>query len=57
MYASLTKKNVERGKWRYLSDKEVRLLKYSVPTKPKSMEIQKKQLKPEEMKTLNENEQ
>ena len=28
MYASLTKKNVERGKWRYLSEKEVRLLKY-----------------------------
>jgi 23S rRNA pseudouridine2605 synthase len=57
MYASLTKKNVERGKWRYLSDKEVRLLKYSVPTKPKSMEIEKKQLLPEEMKTVNENEQ
>jgi 23S rRNA pseudouridine2605 synthase len=57
MYASLTKKNVERGKWRYLSDKEVRLLKYSVPAKPKSMEMQKKQFLPEEMKTLNENEQ
>lgn len=28
MYATLTKKNVERGKWRFLSDKEVRLLKY-----------------------------
>jgi len=28
MYASLTKKNVERGKWRYLSEKEIRLLKY-----------------------------
>lgn len=28
MYANLTKKNVERGKWRFLSDKEVRLLKY-----------------------------
>ena len=28
MYANLTKKNVERGKWRYLSEKEVRLLKY-----------------------------
>jgi 23S rRNA pseudouridine2605 synthase len=28
MYATLTKKNVERGKWRYLSDKEIRLLKY-----------------------------
>lgn len=33
MYATLTKKNVERGKWRYLSDKEIRLLKYSAPTK------------------------
>jgi 23S rRNA pseudouridine2605 synthase len=28
MYANLTKKNVERGKWRFLSEKEVRLLKY-----------------------------
>jgi|SRR5690348_3917077 len=28
MYAHLTKKNVERGKWRYLSEKEIRILKY-----------------------------
>ena len=28
MYAGLTKKNVDRGKWRYLSEKEIRLLKY-----------------------------
>jgi 23S rRNA pseudouridine2605 synthase len=28
MYANLTKKNVQRGKWRYLSEKEIRLLKY-----------------------------
>lgn len=28
MYANLTKKNVDRGKWRYLSEKEIRLLKY-----------------------------
>lgn len=28
MYAGLTKKNVERGKWRYLSEKEIRALKY-----------------------------
>ena len=28
MFAGLTKKNIERGKWRYLSEKEVRLLKY-----------------------------
>ncbi len=34
MYASLTKKNVERGKWRYLSDKEVRLLKYTARSHP-----------------------
>ena len=28
IYANLTKKNVERGKWRYLNEKEVRLLKF-----------------------------
>lgn len=28
MFAGLTKKNVERGKWRYLNEKEVRELKY-----------------------------
>jgi 23S rRNA pseudouridine2605 synthase len=28
MYAGLTKKNVERGRWRYLTEKEVRLLKF-----------------------------
>ena len=28
MYANLTKKNVDRGKWRYLNEKEVRLLKF-----------------------------
>jgi len=28
MYANLTKKNVDRGKWRFLSEKEVRLLKF-----------------------------
>ena len=28
MFAGLTKKNVNRGKWRYLSEKEVRDLKY-----------------------------
>jgi len=31
MYANLTKKNVERGKWRYLGEKEIRLLKYMNP--------------------------
>lgn len=34
MYAGLTKKNVERGKWRLLTEKEVRLLKY-MPAPPK----------------------
>jgi 23S rRNA pseudouridine2605 synthase len=28
MFAGLTKKNVERGRWRYLTEKEVRALKY-----------------------------
>jgi len=28
MFAGLTKKNVERGKWRFLSEKEIRQLKY-----------------------------
>ena len=28
MFAGLTKKNVERGKWRFLSEKEIRGLKY-----------------------------
>ena len=28
MFANLTKKNVDRGKWRILQEKEVRLLKY-----------------------------
>ena len=28
LFANLTKKNIERGKWRSLSEKEVRLLKY-----------------------------
>ncbi len=36
MYGPLTKKNVERGKWRYLSEKEVRTLKYLHGKKPKS---------------------
>lgn len=35
MYANLTKKNVERSKWRYLSEKEVRLLKYMNASKNK----------------------
>jgi 23S rRNA pseudouridine2605 synthase len=35
MYAGLTKKNVERGKWRFLSEKEIRLLKYMNSSKKK----------------------
>jgi 23S rRNA pseudouridine2605 synthase len=35
MYAGLTKKNVERGKWRYLSEKEIRILKYLNASKKK----------------------
>jgi 23S rRNA pseudouridine2605 synthase len=31
VFAGLTKKNVERGKWRFLTEKEVRLLKYFKP--------------------------
>ena len=36
MYANLTKKNVERSKWRYLSEKEIRLLKYMNTSKNKA---------------------
>lgn len=35
MYANLTKKNVERSKWRYLNEKEIRLLKYMNASKKK----------------------
>ncbi len=35
MYANLTKKNVERSKWRFLSEKEIRLLKYMNTSKNK----------------------
>ncbi|HAI82734.1 MAG TPA: rRNA pseudouridine synthase, partial [Chitinophagaceae bacterium] len=28
MFANLTKKNVERGKWRFLNEKEIRNLKF-----------------------------
>ena len=35
MYANLTKKNVERGKWRFLSEKEIRLMKYMNASKTK----------------------
>jgi len=35
MFAGLTKKNVSRGKWRLLNDKEIRLLKYFNNSKKK----------------------
>ena len=38
MYAGLTKKNVERGKWRFLSEKEIRLLKYMNASKNKKVD-------------------
>ncbi len=38
MYAGLTKKNVERSKWRYLSEKEIRLLKYMNSSKNKKVD-------------------
>lgn len=44
MYANLTKKNVERSKWRYLSEKEVRLLKYMNASKSK--DTSKEKIKP-----------
>ncbi len=36
MFANLTKKNVERGKWRFLNEKEVRLLKFFNKSKRKT---------------------
>lgn len=36
MFANLTKKGVDRGKWRFLSEKEVRLLKFFNKSKRKS---------------------
>jgi 23S rRNA pseudouridine2605 synthase len=36
MFANLTKKNVERGKWRFLTEKEIRLLKFFNKSKRKA---------------------
>jgi 23S rRNA pseudouridine2605 synthase len=33
MFAGLTKKNVERGKWRFLTEKEIRILKHFSPAR------------------------
>ena len=34
LYAGLTKKNLPRGRWRHLTEKEVRILKHFTPGKP-----------------------
>ncbi len=46
MYAGLTKKNVERSKWRYLSEKEIRLLKYMNESKKKNKQAEQPSGKP-----------
>jgi 23S rRNA pseudouridine2605 synthase len=52
MFGNLTKKNVERGKWRFLNEKEIRLLKFmnsSFVKKPAggwSEEVEEKKEKP-----------
>jgi len=38
VFAGLTKKNVERGKWRFLTEREVRELKYFSPPRPSRRE-------------------
>jgi 23S rRNA pseudouridine2605 synthase len=38
MYAGLTKKNVQRGKWRFLTEKEVRILRHFNPQTKKARE-------------------
>ena len=56
MYAGLTKKNVERSKWRYLSDKEIRILKYMNESKrgkkaaDGSISFPEETMKPEKIK-------
>lgn len=44
MYAGLTKKNVERGKWRHLAEKEIRVLKYMNASKGKKQKISQKEV-------------
>jgi 23S rRNA pseudouridine2605 synthase len=44
MYAGLTKKNVERGKWRHLAEKEIRVLKYMNSSKGKKQKISQKEV-------------
>lgn len=60
VYAGLTKKNVERSKWRYLSEKEIRTLKYMNESKrgsnknKASTDTQIKTAKPKEKKLTDE---
>ncbi len=46
MYATLTKKNVERGKWRFLNEKEIRQLKYLNPGSKKNQHKTEQQSDP-----------
>lgn len=48
LFANLTKKNVDRGKWRYLNEKEVRLLKFLNKSFVKKKEEQKGKNRDEE---------
>jgi len=61
MFGNLTKKNVERGKWRFLNEKEIRLLKFmnsSFVKKPaggwseEEMEDEKKPSLPQQKKEI-----
>jgi 23S rRNA pseudouridine2605 synthase len=61
MFGNLTKKNVERGKWRFLNEKEIRLLKFmnsSFVKKPaggwseEEMEVEKKPSLPQQKRNL-----
>lgn len=59
MFAGLTKKNVDRGKWRYLAEKEIRILKFmnaggakkSPAAKAKSKALQKEALQGSQLDT------
>ena len=54
-YAGLTKKNVQRGKWRLLTEKEIRILKYlnsSVKGSPRKSSFQEKAILDEKVDAL-----
>jgi 23S rRNA pseudouridine2605 synthase len=42
MYAGLTKKNVQRGKWRLLTEKEIRIMRHFNPQTKKDKEVKVK---------------